>query len=76
MSARAITQENIESEPQSKLPKVTRAEENVMIDTTEITGIVVINGNTGDRKTLTTKDSDSFGSSDLGSRQGEIQGGA
>lgn len=76
MSARAITQENIESEPQSKLPKVTRAEENVMIDTTEITGIVVINGNTGDRKTLTTKDSDSFGSSDLGSRQGEIQVGA
>ena len=43
--------------PESELPKETVAEENMMEDSTQIFSIVIINGNTGDRKTLTSKES-------------------
>ena len=59
MSVRLITQEtqeNTELEPQSKLPKKTVKEESAMADTTEVSSIVVINGNTGERKTLMAED--------------------
>ncbi len=59
MSVRVITQEtqeNTELEPQSKLPKKTVKEGSAMVDTTEVSSIVVINGNTGEHKTLIAED--------------------
>ena len=47
-------------DPESKLPEETGAEEKEMVDTTEISSIVVINGNTGERKTLTEEDYNAY----------------
>ncbi len=66
MSVREEVEESKETEigfgldSESKLTKASGVPGSVQVDSAEISSIVVINGNTGDRKTLTTEDANLY----------------